>query len=146
MYVICIMRATKCTAVAQHVNNAMCDLPRNIHIQHIKLLPHDRLNIVEQTMDTIVSGDWCKVKLLPSIGLKCSFLFHCTRKIVKYQQRYVLAMLNNMVICFWNSMLRVTATLDSFRTSNFNVKTQSGCALVSRLLVLFFGDPEIMQN
>jgi len=63
------MRATQCTAVAQHVNNAMCDLPRNIHIQHIKLLPHDHLNIVEQTMDTIVSGDLCKVKLLPSIGL-----------------------------------------------------------------------------
>jgi len=43
-------------------------------------------------------------------------------------------------------MLRVTATLDSFQTSSFNVKTQSDCALVSRLLVLFFGNPEIMQS
>ena len=43
-------------------------------------------------------------------------------------------------------MLGVTATLDSFQTSNFNVKIQSGCALVSRLFVLFFGDPEIMQS
>jgi len=35
---------------------------------------------------------------------------------------------------------------DSFQTSSFNVKTQSDCALVSRLLVLFFGDLEIMQS